>query len=471
MLRAEVEMRLRFLGAARTVTGSMHLLETSKGALLVDCGMFQGRRAEANQRNRALPKETLGASAMLLTHAHIDHSGNIPSLVRDGFRGSIYATPATVDLAHALLLDAARIQEHDAEFLNRKFARDPDFEPVVPLYTESDAHRALARFVAVEYGKEFSPLPGVRARFIEAGHILGSAQAMCEVANGAALRRIHFTGDLGRKGLPILKDPELPAERPDDVVIESTYGNRFHKDIGTTHEELAQVINETVKRRGKVIVPAFAVGRTQELVYALHQLHSEGHIPPVPVYVDSPLSTEVTHIFERHPECFDAETREFLKHNGNPFAFHNLTYVSSREDSMRLNGLAEPAIIVASSGMCEAGRVLHHLRNSVESERNTILIVGFQAEHTLGRRLVEHRPKVRILGLEHELHARVVTMGAFSAHADQRELCAHAAALKPTDRCFIVHGEPEGAEGLQQALGGRGIAATVPSQGDVAELG
>jgi metallo-beta-lactamase family protein len=463
-------MKLHFLGAARTVTGSMHVCETARGALLTDCGMFQGRRAEANARNRAIPEAALGAAAMLLTHAHIDHSGNVPALVRDGFGGSIFATPATVDLARALLLDAAHIQENDAEFLNRKYARDPDFEPVVPLYTESDARRALARFVAVEYGRDFEPLPGVTVRFIEAGHILGSAQALCTIRHGAAPMRVLFTGDLGRKGLPILKDPELPAERPDHILIESTYGNRFHKDIGTSHEELAAVIDEAVRRQGKVIVPAFAVGRTQELVYALNQLAAEGRIPPLPVYVDSPLSTEVTHIFEKHAECFDTETAAFLKQHGNPFGFRNLTYVASREESMRLNSLQGTAIIIASSGMCEAGRVLHHLRNTVESERNTVLIVGFQAEHTLGRRLVEHRPKVKILGLEHTVHARVVTINAFSAHADQRELCEHAVGLRPTGRCFVVHGEPEGALGLARALTERGLAATVPSRGDVVAL-
>ncbi|HEY3358799.1 MAG TPA: MBL fold metallo-hydrolase [Polyangia bacterium] len=463
-------MRLSFLGAARTVTGSMHLLETDHGSLLVDCGMFQGRREEANDRNRSVPEAALGATAMVLTHAHIDHSGNIPSLVRDGFRGTIFATPATVDLAHALLFDSARIQQNDADFLNRKYARDPDFEPAVPLYTESDAHRALARFAAIEYGREFIPMPGVRCRFVEAGHILGSAQVMVEVDRGSAPARVLFSGDLGRKGLPILKDPELPPARPDHLVIESTYGNRFHKDVATSHEELAAVINATVERKGKVIVPAFAVGRTQELVYALNQLEAEQRIPPLPVYVDSPLSTEVTRIFEQHAECFDTETAAFLKQSGNPFGFRNLKYVSSREDSMRLNTLPGPFIVVASSGMCEAGRVLHHLRNSVESERNTVVIVGFQAEHTLGRRLVERRPKVRILGMEHEVHCRVATINAFSAHADQRELCAHAVAVNPAGRCFVVHGEPEAAEGLQKALGALGLSATVPSRGDTIEL-
>jgi metallo-beta-lactamase family protein len=458
-------MNIRFLGAAQTVTGSMHLLETSSGALLVDCGMYQGRRAEANQRNRNVPKVALDATAMLLTHAHIDHSGNIPTLVRNGFRGPVFATPPTVDLAHALLLDSAHIQESDAEFLNRKFARDPDFEPVVPLYTEQDARAALARLQAVPYDQEFEPFPGISARFIEAGHILGSAQAVLEVMDDGQRRRVLFTGDLGRKGLPVIKDPAVPTTLPEYVVIESTYGNRLHKDIESSQEELAGVINDTVKRGGKVLVPAFAVGRTQELVYAINQLEQEGRIPKLQVYVDSPLSTAVTKIFEKHAECFDTETCAFMKQNGNPFGFRNLTYVTSREESMKLNDLTEPAIIIASSGMCEAGRILHHLRNNIENERNTVIIVGFQAEHTLGRRLVERRPKVKIFGLEHEVHARVATIGAFSAHADRNDLVGHAKALGPVKRFFIVHGEPEGTEGLKAALGELKLESTIPTMG------
>jgi metallo-beta-lactamase family protein len=463
-------MKIRFLGAAQTVTGSMHLLQTSSGSLLVDCGLFQGRRAEANQRNRNLPKAVFEASAMLLTHAHIDHSGNIPTLVRDGFKGPIYATPPTVDLAHALLLDSAHIQESDAEFLNRKFARDPDFEPVVPLYTEADARTALDRFEEIPYEQAFQPLPGVTARFIEAGHILGSAQALLEVQDAGRATRILFSGDLGRKGLPVIKDPAVPQEHPDYVVIESTYGNRLHKDIASSEDELVTVIKDTIKRGGKVIVPAFAVGRTQELVYALNQLEHEGRIPALPVYVDSPLSTAVTKVFEKHKECFDTETAQFLRENGNPFGFRNLTYVTTREESMKLNDLTEPAIIIASSGMCEAGRILHHLRNNVENERNTIIIVGFQAEHTLGRRLVERRPKVKIFGLEHEVHARVVTIGAFSAHADQKDLVEHARALGAVKRFFIVHGEPEGTAGLKAALGEHGLEGHIPAPGEAVAL-
>jgi metallo-beta-lactamase family protein len=463
-------MKIRFLGAAQTVTGSMHLLETSSGSLLVDCGLFQGRRAEANQRNRNVPKAALQATAMVLTHAHIDHSGNTPTLVRDGFRGTIFATPPTLDLAQALLLDSAHIQESDAEFLNRKFARDPDFEPVVPLYTAADARRALARFEAVPYEQEFEPFPGVKVRFIEAGHILGSAQALLEVTENGVKTCVLFSGDLGRKGLPVIKDPAVPQERPIYVVIESTYGNRLHKDIASSHDELADVIKETVKRGGKVIVPAFAVGRTQELVYALNQLEHEGRIPRLPVYVDSPLSTAVTKVFEKHAECFDTETAAFLKENGNPFGFRNLTYVTTRDESMKLNDLPEPAIIIASSGMCEAGRILHHLRNNVENEHNTIIIVGFQAEHTLGRRLVERRPKVKILGLEHELHARVVTIGAFSAHADQKDLVEHARSLGSVKRFFIVHGEPEGTAGLKAALGAVGLDGYIPAPGEAVAL-
>jgi len=463
-------MHITFLGAAQEVTGSLHVVTTSTGSLLVDCGLFQGRRLEANERNRKVPKEAVVATAMVLTHAHIDHSGNIPTLVRSGFHGPIYATSATVDLARALLLDSARIQEADAEYLNRTNANDPDFELVVPLYTEEDALAAVEHLRPVPYGHTFEPVPGIRATFLEAGHILGSAQVMLELAEGASTRRVLFTGDLGRKGLPVVRDPAVPKEQPDVVVIESTYGNRLHKDIAASDEELAQVICETVKRKGRVIVPAFAVGRTQELVFALNRLERAGKIPRLPVYVDSPLSTEVTKIFEKHAECFDEEILRFLRNEGNPFGFDRLTYVTSREESKRLNDLDEPAVIIASSGMCEAGRILHHLRHSVESERNTIVIVGFQAEHTLGRRLVERRPKVKILGREYELHAGVVTLGAFSAHADQQELLEYAKAVSPRESFYIVHGEPEAAKGLQEVLTANGLRGHIPCRGMTVSL-
>jgi metallo-beta-lactamase family protein len=460
-------MRVKFLGAAQTVTGSMHLLDTGRGKILIDCGLFQGRREESRRRNRELPSEATGADALILTHAHIDHSGSIPTLVKKGFRGSIYATPATRDLCAYMLRDAARIQEYDARWLNRKFADDPDFTPIEPLYTEEDAIEALGLFVTVAYGRRFDPVPGVEARFLDAGHILGSAEVSLRMAD----RHIVFTGDLGRKGLPILRDPQTPAPPVDYLFMESTYGNRVHGDVASMHADLERVVKATAERGGKVIVPAFAVGRTQEIVYSLNHLWREGRLPDIPVFIDSPLSVNVTEVFKLHPDCFDAETRAFLEEHGEVFSFRNVKLVSKVEESMRLNQLAGPAIIISSSGMCEAGRILHHLRNNVEDPRNTIMIVGYQAQHTLGRRIVERRKKVKILGVERDLRAQVAVLNAFSAHADRDDLLGYARATATDARhLFLVHGEPEQQEPLLKTLGGMGIRATAPAAGDEAEL-
>jgi metallo-beta-lactamase family protein len=462
-------IKVRFLGAAQEVTGSMHLVECAAGRLLIDCGMYQGRREDARRRNAHLPAAAVGADAVVLTHAHIDHSGSLPTLVKSGFRGKIFTTTATRDLAGYLLRDSARIQVQDAEYLNRKFGDDPGWQQVQPTYDEDDAVAAIARFAGVGYDQPFAPLPGVQARLIEAGHILGSAQVVLDIPDGTSLRRLVFSGDLGRRNLPILRDP-APVDRADYVFMESTYGDRVHAPVAEMEDELAQVVNDAVAKRGKVLVPAFAVGRTQEVVYALHKLYRAGRIPEVPIFVDSPLGMNVTEVFKQHPECYDAETLAFVEEHGSPFTFSTLRYVESREESMRLNGLQEPAIIVASSGMCEAGRILHHLKNGVESDRNTILIVGFQAQHTLGRRLVERRPRVRILGVERDLYARVVVMNGFSAHADKTDLEAYARGVQGARRVFLVHGEPEQQEPLQRLLRSAGLAADNPKLGDEAAL-
>jgi metallo-beta-lactamase family protein len=459
----------RFLGAAQEVTGSMHLLETPGGKLLVDCGLFQGRREESRRRNTELPREAVAADAVLLTHAHIDHSGSLPTLVKRGFRGTIWATPATRDLCSYLLRDSARIQEGDAEYLNRKNADDPSWTPIHPLYDEGDADRALGRFRDAAYGAPFEPLPGVTARFLDAGHILGSAQIVLDIKTAAGSTRVVLSGDLGRRGLPILRDPADPGHA-DWLFMESTYGNRAHAPIGEMHDKLAKVVNETVAQKGKVIVPAFAVGRTQELVYALHYLYSKKRIPEVPIFVDSPLSVNVTDVFKCHPDCYDDETRAFLDTVGDPFTFSTLRYIESREQSMRLNDMAGPFIVISSSGMCEAGRVLHHLKNGVDDPRNTVLIVGFQAQHTLGRRLVERRPRVRILGVERELHARVVVMNALSAHGDRDDLLEYAGKVKPRRGVFLIHGEPDQQGPLVDTLRGRGVEVSAPAAGESAAL-
>jgi metallo-beta-lactamase family protein len=456
---------VHFLGAAQEVTGSMHLLETPTGRILIDCGMFQGHREQARQRNANLPREATSADAVILTHAHIDHSGSLPTLVKRGFAGTIWATSATRDLANWMLRDSARIQVQDAEYLNRKFANDPDFVNVQPIYDEDDAARACARFRAVAYEETFQPLPGVTARFIDAGHILGSGQVVLEVAE----RRVIFSGDLGRRGLPILRDPVLP-DRADYLFMESTYGNRAHAPIAEMHADLERTIKETVARQGKVLIPAFAVGRTQEIVYALHQLHLEKRIPEIPIFVDSPLGLNITEVFEKHPECYDDETRAFVQAHGDPFTFSTLRMIESKEESMRLNGLSGPAIIVASSGMCEAGRILHHLKNNIEDSRNTILIVGFQAVHTLGRRIVERRPRVKVLGVERDLNAQVKVMNAFSAHGDKNDLRDYAHHVAGVRRVFLVHGEPDQQGPLSEVLRKDGMSCVIPERGDSVQL-
>jgi len=458
-------MQIRFIGAAQEVTGSMHLLETAEGRILIDCGMFQGRRQEARERNEQLSREAISADVVILTHAHIDHSGSLPTLCKRGFKGAIWATPATRDLCAFMLRDSAHIQMGDAEYLNNKNRKDPDWVEIKPIYDEDDAERAISRFSPAGYGEPFTPLPGVSARFVDAGHILGSAQVAVEVEG----RRLVFSGDLGRRGLPILRDPDDPG-RADYVLMESTYGNRAHAPIGTMHEDLARVVVETAKRKGKVIIPAFSVGRTQEIVYALHQLWSEGKVPEIPMFVDSPLSVNVTEVFKNHPECYDQETLAFVESSGNPFTFKSMKYVASKEESMRLNGLVGPAIIIASSGMCEAGRILHHLKNNIEDQKNTILIVGFQAQHTLGRRLVEKRPKVRLLGIEREVFAQIKVMNAFSAHGDKNDLRDYAKARKGARNLFLIHGEPDQQEPLRETLVKDGLPVTIPKHGDVVTL-
>jgi metallo-beta-lactamase family protein len=464
-------MRVRFLGAAQEVTGSLILLETAGGTLLVDCGLFQGRREEARQRNRALPPEAVRADAALLTHAHIDHSGSLPTLVKLGFAGKIWATPATRDLCAYMLRDSAFIQKADAEYLNRQNADNPDFDPIEPLYDEADAVAALEKFAAISYHQAFSPLPGVTARFIEAGHILGSATIVLDIEERGKRLRLALTGDLGRKGLPILRDPEQPEPPLDAIVMESTYGNRAHGSVAQMNSDLERVIKETVTRGGKVIVPAFAVGRTQELLFALAQLHQAGRLPSIPVFIDSPLATSVTSVFRLHPDCFDEETRAFLDKHGEVFAFPEARFVSDRDESIKLNSLKGPAVIISASGMCEAGRVLHHLKNNIEDPRNTILVVGYMAKHTLGRRIVERQPRVRIFGVEKELRAQVQVLNAFSAHADKDDLLAYAAAASTEKtRFFLVHGEPDQQEPLARAMAGRGLEAHVPRRGDGADI-
>ena len=464
-------MRLTFLGAAGEVTGSMLRLDCEAGSILVDCGMFQGRRSETRRRNRELPSPAVSADVAILTHAHIDHSGSLPTLVKAGFAGTIHATPATFDLATHMLRDSARIQEADAEYLNEKHADDPDWEELAPTYTEEDALRALERFVAIPYHRSFAPLPGVSAHFIDAGHILGSSCVVLDVPEGRETRRLVISGDLGRANLPILRDPEVPPTPVDYVVMESTYGDRVHGPPARMHDDLERVVKETVGRGGKLIIPSFAVGRTQELLYVLHQLRRAGRMPEIPVIVDSPLAIDATAVFRMHPECFDAAARAFLEDHGDPFTFPGLEFTRSREESIAINDVVGPAVIIAAAGMAEGGRVLHHLRNHVEDERNTILVVGWMAQHTLGRRLVERQRWVRIWGVERELRARVEVLNVFSAHADREDLLRWAVACGAgTRKFFLVHGEPDQQRSLADAMKQRGLRVEIPGRGDVVTL-
>ncbi|HEY63882.1 MAG TPA: MBL fold metallo-hydrolase [Caldilineae bacterium] len=466
-------MKLTFLGAARTVTGSMHLLEVNGHRVLLDCGLFQGRRAETYERNLNFPFDPASIDALVLSHAHIDHSGNIPNLVKQGFRGNIWSTPATRDLCAAMLQDSGHIQEKDVEYVNKKRARK-GLPPVEPLYTQEDAMNALPYFVSLGYDRPFQVVPGVQVTFLDAGHILGSAMVLLEITEGERTWRLLFSGDVGRKGLDILRDP-TPALPADIIIMESTYGSRIHE----THEEarqiLRRVINETYRRRGKVIIPAFAVGRTQELVYELHQLTVEQKIPPLPIYVDSPLAVNVTEIFRLHPECYDEETRVFLAENQrkDPFGFYRLRYIRDVEQSKALNFLRDSAVIISASGMCESGRILHHLKNNIEDPNNTILFVGFQAEHTLGRRLLDGWKHVRIFGEEYEVRARIERIDGYSAHADRNELLewVRPALKKGKPRIFLVHGELEAAQSLAQALRDEGVRRIdIPERGATFEF-
>jgi metallo-beta-lactamase family protein len=454
-------MKITFHGAARTVTGSQHLIEVNGRQLLLDCGLYQGKRSEAYDRNRKLPFDAAKIDAIVLSHAHIDHSGNLPSLVKNGFKGDIFCTLATQDLCGAMLLDSAHIQERDIEYVNKRRARNGE-PPFKPLYVQADAIAALRYFVAIGYERSFQVLPGVFVTFLDAGHMLGSAIVILNIEDRETGRdvRLIFSGDLGQPGLPILRDPTR-VDGADILIMEGTYGDRDHEDYASSQKRLATIVVDTYRRGGKLIIPAFAVGRTQEIVYALHQLSYSGDIPRLPIYVDSPLAVNVTAVFSNHPEAYDDETREFISGNrssNDPFGFAGLRYARSVEESKELNFLKEPAVIISASGMCETGRILHHLKNNIEDPRNTILIPGFQAEHTLGRQIEEGRSPVRIFGEPYEVRARVERITGFSAHADRTHLLEWAGAIKKKPvRTFLVHGEPEPlaalAAGLKDEIG------------------
>ena len=462
-------MRIHFLGANKNVTGSKHLIEVNGRRILMDCGQFQGRRKESRERNATLPFDPATIDVMLLSHAHIDHSGLIPVLCQGGFEGTVYCTHATRDLCGIMLLDSAHIQESDAAYLNKKRRRKG--KPLVePLYTQEDAAASMSFFQSVAYDRPVRLGDGVEAIFREAGHILGSAQIELNVREDGRTVRLVFTGDLGRRELPILRDPYVPSDVT-YFIIESTYGNRLHDTYGNAEGMLGKIVNRAVRTHGKIVIPSFSVGRTQEVLYSLARLVETGAIPQIPVYLDSPLSVNATEIFRMHPECFDSETRELVRAHRSPLGMGNVTYTRSVDESKELNELDGPMIIISASGMCEAGRILHHLKNNIGDERNTVLIVGYCAQHTLGKRLVEKEPVVKIFGEEYERRAPVEVLNAFSAHADRVELLDYVKRCHSNvEKFFVVHGDEDQSVALADTLRLKGYTADVPDEGDVAEL-
>jgi metallo-beta-lactamase family protein len=439
-----------FWGAARTVTGSMHLLQTQGLNILLDCGLYQGRRSEARRINREFPFDPRGIDAVVLSHAHIDHCGNLPNLVKQGFDGPIHCTAATRDLLAVMLADSAKIQAEDAEYLNRKRPRDQ--ERIEPLYSQHDVQRTAKLAQSSPYGRTQELAKGVTFQFVEAGHLLGSAMVHLTLPASPRERTITFTGDLGRRGLPILRDP-APVPPADLVISECTYGGRVHPEVSAQGEELLRVVQTTVERGGKIIIPAFSLGRTQNIVYFLHQLIGQKKLQRLPIYVDSPLAVRATEVFRMHPECFDDETWELLTNDPDLFGTYLVRYVQSVEESKGLHRIKDPCIIIAASGMCESGRILHHLKNNVEDPRNTVLIIGYQAPHTLGRRLVERRPEVKIFDRVYQRQAEVVVLNGFSAHADQNDFRAFLGPLAgTTEKVRLVHGESDQAQALTTML-------------------
>jgi metallo-beta-lactamase family protein len=452
-------LEIEFYGAAREVTGSCHILRVNGSTVLLDCGMFQGKRSDAEHKNRTLPVPIADIDSVVLSHAHIDHSGRLPYLVAEGYTKTIWATAATRDLSAVMLADSAHIQEKDAEFLAK---HKKDF--VQPLYAMRHTVRALELMVAVPYNKPFDVVPGVRCSYVDAGHILGSASVVLDCVEGSVSKRLVFSGDIGRSGLAIIRDP-VPPTGADEIIMESTYGDRDHESVDGARARLAEVVRQTAARGGRVLIPAFAVGRTQELVYNLHSLVRESAIPSIPIFVDSPLAVDTTTVFEMHPEIFD-ESEDMVRKVKDLFEFPLVHYTRDVEESKALAHMSGPMIIIAASGMAEAGRILHHLAQGASDPRNTILIVGFQAEHTLGRRIVEKAPILKIFGDEIPLRAHVEVINGYSAHADRTELRTWLDAVKVTSPklsgVYLVHGEIKAQDELQTTLIAKGYSVTCP---------
>jgi metallo-beta-lactamase family protein len=463
-------MKLTAYGAARNVTGTKHLLEVAGKRILLDCGLYQGRRAESERRNRTLPFDPASIDLVLLSHAHIDHSGSLPTLVKQGFRGSIYATHATVDLCVILLKDTAHIQSYDLAYLNKR-RRKRGEAPLEPIYTEEDVVETLPRFVGVDYDSPVLVAPGIHVTYRDAGHILGSSILEIEARESGTRTRIVFTGDLGRADVPILRDPHQ-STAADVLITESTYGGRTHDSMKDVEENLASFVSSVARRKGKVIIPSFAVGRTQRIIYELHKLMRDGLVREMPIFVDSPLAVSATEIFRKHPECFDDEMNALLRRDDDPLGFARVRYIKKAEESKKLNKMRGPMVIVSASGMCEAGRILHHLKNNISNHRNGVLMVGYQASHTLGRRISEGEKRVKIFGTLYPVRARVRVFDEFSAHADSDELLAFATGIRrPPRATVVVHGNEEQSLAFGRRLTEHGFSrVTVPLDGETINL-
>ncbi len=465
-------MKISFHGAARSVTGSRHLVQAGGTQVLLDCGLFQGRRQEADRRNRNLGFDPKSVDAVLLSHAHIDHSGALPALAKYGFSGKVHGTSATADLTEMMLADSARIQESDCEYVN-KHERRRGKDCRRPLYDSDDVRDIVRRFTSVRYDEVLSVRPRLKASFHDAGHILGSAAVRLMATGGGSTKTLLFTGDLGRKQMPILRDPEPPP--PCDIlIIESTYGDRLHDETVEAAKAKAQaLVAHAVAHRSKIIVPAFAVGRTQDIVMWIKDLVHEGRIDPLPIYIDSPMALRATEIFRRHPECYDEETYRALTSEGDPFIARYIHYVASVQESQKLNSIKGPCVIISASGMCEGGRIVHHLKHAIQDEANVVAIVGFQAEHTLGRKLVEGWETVPIFGVPTPLRAQVVRFNGLSAHADRNDLLAYVRAITPAPgKIFVVHGEEKQSFSLAAAIRAEHptIEVTVPEPDSTHEI-
>jgi len=468
-------MKITFFGAAQNVTGSKHLIQTQNFNLLLDCGLHQGRRREANELNSRLPFNASSIDAVILSHAHADHCGMLPVLVKQGFKGAVYATGATADIAAYILQDSAKIQEQDAIYFNDNLPVGAD--PVAPLYTQADAQAVIPHFRPVPYFRlkpEWTEIaPGIRFKFYDAGHILGSAITVVEINEGGKVKHVGFTGDIGKPGAPLLHAPELVREQLDILLSEATYGGRDHRPLEQASVDLEHVISYAAQHKSKIIVPAFALGRTQQLIYTLHKLTDEKRIPKIPIYIDSPLALNIGEVFMKHTEDYNTQTwTDFREKNEVPLMFRNLTYVHTIDESKALNYKEGSFMVISASGMCEGGRILHHLKNNIGDPNAIILITGYQAVHTLGRKIQDGISPVNIFGRPYRVHARVQTLDEFSAHADRTSLLDYIGRIPRPKQIALVHTELPQAQGfkkmLEQSL--RGVPVAIPAMGESIEV-